>query len=38
MYQQKKTAFFTKKKERLTKKIQTLMGDLKNEIEANSHE
>lgn len=38
MYQQKNTAFFTKKKEQLTKKIQTLMDDLKNEIEANSHE
>lgn len=38
MYQQKNTDFGTKKKERLTKKIQTLMDDLKNEFEANSHE
>lgn len=33
MYQQKNTKFFTKKKERLTKKIQKLMDDLKNKID-----
>ncbi|GGC74907.1 hypothetical protein [Enterococcus wangshanyuanii] len=34
MYQQKNTAFGTKKKERLTKQIQGLMDDLKQKIES----
>ncbi|OJG68645.1 hypothetical protein RV09_GL000044 [Enterococcus moraviensis] len=33
MYQQKNTAFGTKKKERLTKQIKGLMGHLKQKIE-----
>lgn len=33
MYQQKNTAFFTKKKKRLTKKIQKMMDELRNKVE-----
>lgn len=38
MYQQKNTAFGTKKKERLTKQIQHLMDDLKRKMEGDSDE
>lgn len=33
MYEQKNTAFFTKKKERLTNEIKRLMDELRNKVE-----